>query len=932
MNSKNSLAIIIHFLLGLTLNAQIKIKGRIVDDTSGAYLKQVRIQIENEPEIQLTNERGYFEMSTFLEEEVLLICELEGYESLRIPLHFSRRQNNLDLGIISFLKVNKKDSKSILFELSEEEVEAGQHEIDNVSGLLSAGKDVFSRAAAYDFGSNFFRPRFLGSEHGMVMLNGVDLNKKTTGRPEWSNWGGLNDALRNQEQFAEMQATNYSLGGMAKSINMMTEAKSQSKGFKLSLSAANKNYQSRLMLTYATGPLKNSWALMFSTSLRWADEGFRQGTNYNAKSFLVSIDKQFGEKHRLNATIIYAENLRGKSSAMTQEVFELKSNRYNSFWGYEFGKKRNSREKKILEPIFQLNHDFRISPKMRIQSHLTYQSGHLSSSRMDYGGRTLVQSSGAAIGGGTNPDPSYYQKLPSYFLRDPLSPDYTNAFLAQVEFQNNGQINWSALYEANLSQAEGKNAIYALYDDKQESRYFSFKSNFSLDINRNILIEGSLYTSSFNSENYAYMRDLFGGEGYLDIDAYADDLDEAQSDLRNPNRIVKGKDKFRYNYKLQAQGSSVYLKASRSSRQSNVFLGLEFGITDYQRNGIYENGAHPGSASLGKSKSVSFISKGLKTGFTYRFSGRHIMLINANFLEKAPVIKNVFSNVRVSNDLVKNARSNVLYGVDLKYVWRHPVVRASLSGYFLKLTDLSNISFYYADGLTGLENQENSAYVQEILTGIDKQNTGFELAVEAKVLTNVKLRGVAAIGHSVYASNPELYLTSNAIKGALDIGNSFLMGYYASGGPQKAFSAGIEYSSPNYWWLSSSLNFFDKSFISVAPITRTRNFFLDTDGLPIQGIDPEMTKDLLKQESLKPYMTLNLVGGKSWKIKNWYIGFFAALNNLSNSIYKTGGYEQSRNANYNTLRLDKDRDKPLFGPKYWFSYGTTFFTSMYIRI
>ena len=926
------LGIVIHFLLGLTVSGQIKIKGRLVDHASGIYLEHVRVHIDKKPESQFTDDQGYFEMSTFLKKEEVLICEIAAYETLRIPLQLSNDQHTIDLGLIRLLSLKKADSNDVWFDLSQEEVELGQNEIDNISGLLSAGKDAFSRAAAYDFGSNFFRPRFLGSEHGMVMLNGVGLNKITTGRPEWSNWGGLNDALRRQEEFAAMQATNYGLGGMAKSINMNSEASRQKKGIKFSISAANKNYLQRFMLTYATGLLKNGWAFMLSASTRLADEGFRQGTNYKANSFLVSIDKELGERHRLNSTIIYADNLRGKSSPMTQEVFELKSNRYSSYWGFQLDEKRNSREKRVLEPILQLNHDFRFNDNIRIQSHLTYQFGQLSASRMDYGGRTLIHNTETTVGGGSNPDPSYYQKLPSYFLRDGSSPDYAKAYLAEREFKNNGQIKWEELYEANLNQQEGRDSIYALYDDKQDSQYISLRTNFSFDFRNNILIEGSLYTSRFNSENYAYMQDLMGGVGYLDIDSFISHLNEAQNDLKNPNRIVQEKEKFRYRYKLQSKESRAYLNATHSLRKSNVFIGFEFALTDVQRNGIYENGANPGGSSLGKSKLVDFMSTAVKTGFSYRFSGRHVLLMNANYVEKAPSVKNVFSNVRVSNDLVKDVRSNTLYGVDLKYIWRHPVLRVTLAGYYLTLMNLTNISFYYADGLTGLDNQENSAYVQEILTNIDKQNAGLELAIEARVLTNVKLKGVAAIGNSIYVSNPELYLTSNSIEGALDFGSSFLKGYYASGGPQNAFSLGFEYSSPKYWWLSSSINFFDNSFISVAPITRTRNFFLDSDGLPINEIDTELTRNLLEQESLKPYMTVNLVGGKSWKIKNWYIGFFASLNNLTNSIYKTGGYEQSRNANYSTLLEDRNREKPLFGPKYWFSYGTTFFTSMYIRI
>ncbi len=76
---------------------------------------------------------------------------------------------------------------------------------------------------------------------------------------------------------------------------------------------------------------------------------------------------------------------------------------------------------------------------------------------------------------------------------------------------------------------------------------------------------------------------------------------------------------------------------------------------------------------------------------------------------------------------------------------------------------------------------------------------------------------------------------------------------------------------------------------------------------------------------------MNLVGGKSWKVKNYYFGFFANVSNILNTTYKTGGFEQSRNANYQTLLEDKSRTLPLFGPKYWYGYGTSFYTSIYFR-
>jgi hypothetical protein len=101
--------------------------------------------------------------------------------------------------------------------------------------------------------------------------------------------------------------------------------------------------------------------------------------------------------------------------------------------------------------------------------------------------------------------------------------------------------------------------------------------------------------------------------------------------------------------------------------------------------------------------------------------------------------------------------------------------------------------------------------------------------------------------------------------------------------------------------------------------------------LPITEFDEETAKELLKQEKFNPYFLINLVGGKSWKINNKYIGFFANVSNILNTTYKTGGFEQSRNANYTKLLEDKTRDKPLFGPKYWFGYGASYYASVYLR-
>ena len=275
--------------------------------------------------------------------------------------------------------------------------------------------------------------------------------------------------------------------------------------------------------------------------------------------------------------------------------------------------------------------------------------------------------------------------------------------------------------------------------------------------------------------------------------------------------------------------------------------------------------------------------------------------------------------------------SVLILSLNLGYFFRHPKANIKFNTYWIKLDNKTHISFYFADGLTGFDTAENTAFVQEVMTDIDQENIGIELGLEIPLTTGLKLKGVAAIGQSVYKNNPNLYLTSDSFSEALHYGKTNLKNYFTSGGPQRAYSFGFEYNDPKYWWFGATTNYFSNAHINVAPITRTKNFYTDKDGLPFNNYDPNVARELLKQEVFDPYFLVNIVGGKSWKIDQYYFGFFVNVSNLLNKIYKTGGYEQSRNVNYETLLEDKSRDHPLFGPKYWFGYGTSFYTSVYFR-
>jgi hypothetical protein len=165
-----------------------------------------------------------------------------------------------------------------------------------------------------------------------------------------------------------------------------------------------------------------------------------------------------------------------------------------------------------------------------------------------------------------------------------------------------------------------------------------------------------------------------------------------------------------------------------------------------------------------------------------------------------------------------------------------------------------------------------------------------------------------------------------------DFGVASLKNYHLAGTPQQAFSLGLEYRNPKYWWLGANLNYLAQTFIDISPIARTSVFFTNpASGFPFPEATEERAKVLLQQEELSPILLINLVGGKSWRIFNKNLNLFCSINNILDNSFKTGGYEQARNANFRQRDQDVSSGTPNFGNKYFYGYGRTYFVTLSIN-
>ena len=908
--------------------------GKVVDSKTQKPLQNVVATIQNSNLTEVTNAEGKFIFKSVTIGSQLLVIKSSGFKDqlLAVDIEFGKI---LDLGTIALEEDITVEQQLSLITITDNDLGDGNSGSENTSGLLQASRDAFQQAAAFNWGQARFRIRGLDNEYGTTLINGVSMNKIYDGRPQWGNWGGLNDATRNQEFTTGTAPSDYTFGGILGTQEINTRASQYRKGSRISFSGTNTNYNWRAMATHASGMNTKGWAFVISASGRIANEGYFEGTDYDAKSLFASVEKKLSDNHSLNFTSIYAENSRGKNSPNSNEVNNLAGVKYNSYWGWQDGKKRNSRDRDVNEPILMLNHFWKLSSKTHLNTSITHQFGKIGNSRIDNQGAD-------------NPDPTYYRNLPSYYTSLYNPDDYTdfqgddplniaNSLAARDNFLNNRQINWSQLYQANNT-SDGHSA-YILYEDRTDDKVWVANSVLDSQLADNISMNAAVNFRKLKSHNFANILDLLGGQYYEDYDNFQVGS-EQQSDLNNPNRKVGVGDTFAYNYNLLANTVDAFTQFKFTYKKFDFYLAQSYTRTQYQREGLYKNGLYP-TNSFGKSSKYIFENFGFKGGLTYKISGKQFLVFNSAYMTKAPTLRNVFPNTRLNDNSVKDLKSENITSGDISYIIKMPKFKSRLTAYYSNIKNATETSFFFGEGIFADDGGDGGdAFVAETVTGVEKQNIGFELGMEYQVTSTIKLTFTGAYGEYTYNNNPNVSLNNDNLASptntnpVTDFGTAKLKGYRLPGGPQTAASLGIEYRDPKFWWIGANLNYLADNYLDISSLLRTDNFFKnpqDIEGLPFPEATNERAEELLKQEKFDNFMLLNLTGGKSWRIKTSTLGFFASINNVLDVSYKTGGFEQTRNANYREVNQDVSSGTPAFAPKYFYGFGRTYFLNFYIN-
>lgn len=786
----------------------------------------------------------------------------------------------------------------------------------SISGALTASRDPFLAASSYTFGPLRYQVRGYKRDQMEVYLNGILMNDVESGFASWGQWGGLNDIFRNQSVTFGLEPGEQGFGGLIGASEIDATAAAQRAQTRISYSASNRTYSNRLMVTHNTGMMQNGWAFSVSASKRWADDGYIPGTYYNGYSYYLGISKQLNDKSSIHLTTFGAPTSRGKSAPVTREAIALAGdNYYNPNWGLQDGKIRNSKVNNSFQPTAILSYEYKPDRSTILDAAFAFQTGYNGNTSLDWY---------------NNPDPrpDYYRYLPSYFLNDPNGPDYAGAEATRAyltEDPNRMQIDWNRLYQNNMTNIRtvngvtGKRSLVIIGEDRDDVNRYSFTSNLQKNLNEHVTLRTGVAGMLQMTESYRKVEDLLGGDFFVNLNQFAErtyvgNVEFNQNDLNNPNSIVKVGDKYAYDYKSQFYRAYWWGQSSFVFNKVDLFLTAKVGTEGFKRDGQFKNGLFP-SNSFGASETFNFLTYAVKGGLTYKIDGRNYLYANGGVMTNAPSFDNTFISPRTRNSAIDAPKTEMIKTVEAGYLLHSPKLTGRLSGFVTDFTGITETKRFYHD--------DYQTFVNYVMRNVDVRNLGAELAIQAKVSPSFSATVVASWMQVFYTNQPDVSIYVDADTSSnVATSKVYIKNFFVASGPQSAYTLGLKYNSPKYWYANVNFNYMDRNYIDVNPSRRTT----EAVGLLSDGIEKSA---ILAQEQLPAVFTMDVFAGMSIKVNKYikaaskksFVYLNAGVNNILNNQSINGGFEQ--------LRFDySTQDANRYPNKYFYGYGTNFFVNI----
>lgn len=807
------------------LFSQGGVKGTVKSRTDDKVLTGATITLLGTKLGAITDAKGNFEIKDVAAGNYVLRASYVGFEPEEINIVIKDKQ----IAIINIsLKEFYIESEAISVVASRAEFRETPIAFSNITKedldfklgnrelptILNETPGVYATESGGGYGDSRINVRGFDQRNLAVMINGVPVNDMENGWVYWSNWDGIRDvasSIQVQRGLGASRIANPSVGG---TLNLITDAARQKAGITLKQDYGSGNALSTTLIAH-TGNL-NGLAISFMGKRKtrdgivdktWADAwGYYLAISYDLtkdqkfdfyvmgtpqrhaqRSFRLSIPNYSHE----TAFELYPNDLKDRDSIILRT--KEKGILYNNHWGpttiktkeYYMGSVHdpysdeflNERVNYYHKPQFNLNWFWRLADNTSLTNVFYYSLGN---------------------GGGSGR----------------LGPSISQDLNEQLNFDNTikrNQNNIDTRYLDNKNRAETilRNSVNNHY-------WFGWLSTLDTKFGDRIRFQGGLDTRYYIGEHYQEVRNLLGGDYYVETIAIVRnnrtifvDSTSNMNEIPDKSKWIKYLgDKISYNYDGLINWLGGFAQMEYKDKELTTYLNLSLSNTGYKRKDYFRT---PDAKNGNETDWQNFLGYTVKLGANYNLSNSINVFGNAGYYSRPPMFNVVFDN---DNGLFLNPLNEKVIALELGSGYWSKDLKINLNTYY---TGWKDRSFYR----TSRDTNQNLIYYN--IAGISAVHTGIELEIDYKPINILRLRGMASIGDWKWTNDvsANIYDESNRF---LDSVKIYSDGLKVGNSAQKTFSLSATLTPIRRSFINFTYKYFMDNYADFNPGSRTNQF------------------------------------------------------------------------------------------------------------
>ncbi len=761
--------------------AQTDVSGKVIDKITKKPIENVTITIGAPSRGTTTDVSGIFTLSLNKgDHHVMFSCI--GYSSLtkdiQTNLNASQSFGIIELmpfvigldevSIISSMAVNRETPVAVSTITAETiETELGDQPLPEIMKMVPG---VYPTRTGGGSGDAAINIRGFKQENVALLLNGIPISSVENGLVYWNNWLGLADATQQIQVQRGLGASKVALNSVGGTVNIITKSTEAKKGGLVRYSVTDYG-NSKFTFSYNTGKLKNGLAITFLGSRIWGP-GYVDATYVKAWGYFLSISKEIGKKHKLVFIGLGNPEKHGQRNFMlTKPEVDQYGLKFNKDWGSYNGKINNASENFYHKPHFSLNHYWNMSKKSFLAT----------SAYLSYG-----------YGGGKWSDNYQYSK--SIF-------EYRNP---------SQQIDWTAIYNDNYNNMDStilsNGDTVTGYSKNIQTDFLASHiwtgiiSVYEYEVNDRFKFMGGIHYRYFKSKLQKKVRDLLGGQFYIDDYSWAVDGVSGRNEIKHVGDVIKVDNGAIINF------ANLFGQIEYSAGIVSAFISGSYSYNWYQREDRYNY------VNDIKSKVVTKPGYEIKAGANFNINEKNNIFFNTGYFSRAPYYKFIFGNF--TNEPSKDISNETSTAFELGYGYNCDKGYARLNAYYTYWKDRSFLA-----------NEYNQMLDPVMIKGLDALHKGIELEISRRINKSFTVGGMASIGDWKWKNNvsAKVFNNNNVVIDTVEV---FANGLYVGDAPQTQFgffghARFLKQFNFKFNWV-----FYDKLFADFNPVYRNN----PTDG------------------------------------------------------------------------------------------------------